>query len=66
MFPLIGAPKNYKLIIHNKLYISQSLEKHIDLSYQQNHSRHILLENKNVRDKHVKVPENSCQSQDMP
>lgn len=29
-------------------------------------TRDILLENKNVKDKHVRVPENSWQGQEMP
>lgn len=45
--------------MHNNLYISQPLGKNVNLSCQQNHSRDILLENKNVKDKHLRVPENS-------
>lgn len=52
----------------NKSYISQPLkgEKNVDLSYQQNHSRDILLENTNIKDKYVRAPENSCEGQGMP
>lgn len=40
-------------------------KKNADVSCEQNHSRDSLLENKDVKNKHVRVPENMCQGQDM-
>lgn len=41
-------------------------KNNVDLFCQQNHSRDSLLENKNIKDKHVRIPENSCQGQGTP